>query len=151
MRRDYFTLTVRRPEEADGDDVPALLVDFEGPVTELSSRLEGEEGPLQADSLDVNFRLLSALESEDATGVLSITNRITGEFILELNAAADDVLSFVQAARAHEDDGDDDPYRLVVRADGETLGTYEKSTFLVYDPDGGLLRQHSLIPSGVEL
>jgi hypothetical protein len=28
---------------------------------------------------------------------------------------------------------------------------YEKSTFLVYNDQGDLLRTHSLIPSGVEL
>jgi hypothetical protein len=28
---------------------------------------------------------------------------------------------------------------------------YDKSTFLVYNDEGNLLRQHSLIPSGVEL
>lgn len=152
MRRDYFTLTVRRPaRDREGDDMPSLLVDFEGPVSELSERLEGEDDILEARSLDVSFRLLSDFESDDATGVLSVANRITGEFVLELNAEAEEVLSFVRSARAHEDDADDDPYRLVVRADGETLATYEKSTFLVYDADGGLVRQYSLIPSGVEL
>ncbi|MFB6172587.1 MAG: DUF5793 family protein [Haloarculaceae archaeon] len=150
MRRDYFTLTIRRPDGEGSAGAPTLLVDFDGPVPDLEERLEGRDGPLDAGSLDVNFRLVSSIDADDAAGVLSVTNRITGEFVLELNAKADEVLSFVDAARTL-DDADDGHYRLVIRADGETLGTYEKSTFLVYDVDSGLIRQHSLIPSGVEL
>ena len=82
-----------------------------------------------------------------------MTNRITGDFVLELNEDADDVLTFIRAAReyGHDADADDGRYRVEVRVDGEEAVAYEKQTFLVYDADGNLLRSHSLIPSGVEL
>jgi hypothetical protein len=81
-----------------------------------------------------------------------VTNRVTGEFVLELNADADAVLEFIDAARAYGKTTDDDVrYRVELSIDGEPLTEYGKSTLLVYDVDGNLLRQHSLIPSGVEL
>jgi len=146
MRRDYFTLEVANLEDA---ELPALRVDFAGPVDELAERLHDENGPLPAGAVDIGFRLLDPLDADGPEGVLSVTNRVTGEFVLELNADAEDVLAFVRDARAREED--DARYRLVVRNDGDELAAYEKSTFLVYEPDGELLRQHSLIPSGVEL
>jgi hypothetical protein len=85
--------------------------------------------------------------------VVSVTNRITGDFVLELNEDAEDVLRFVRAARRYGESTDDGDgrYRVEIRVDGEELVVYEKSTFLVYSSDGDLLRSHSLIPSGVEL
>jgi hypothetical protein len=145
MRRDYFTLGVTDLDEG----LPTLRVDLEGPVDEFADRLHDEDGPLPARAIDVGYRLLDPLEDDEAMGVLGVTNRVTGEFILELNAAAEDVLEFVRAARARQED--DARYRLRIVHDGDELAGYEKSTFLVYEPDGDLLRQHSLIPSGVEL
>jgi hypothetical protein len=144
MRRDYFSLDI----DAD-DGLPTLRVTFDGPVAELTERLESEGSPRSADAVDVGFRLLSPVDAEDGTGVLGVANRVTGQFLLELNAEAEDVLEFVRTARARQ--GDDARYRLVVRGGGETLADWEKGTLLVYEPSGGLLREHSLIPSGVEL
>lgn len=144
MRRDYFSLDV----DTD-DDLPTLRVTFEGPVPELTERLENDDGRLPADSVDVGFRLLAPLDADPDEGVLAVSNRVTGQFVLELNAALEDVLDFVRAARAGQDE--EARYRLVVRDDGETLVDWEKRTFLVYEPNGDLLREHSLIPSGVEL
>lgn len=146
MRRDYFTLDITNLSDG---GLPTLQVDFEGPVDELADRLHDEDGPLPARAIDVGFRLLDPIDADESAGVLGITNRVTGEFILELNADTADVLEFVRAARARDED--DARYQLRVVHDGEELASYEKSTFLVYEPDGDLLRQHSLIPSGVEL
>lgn len=150
MRRDHFTLEVS-PPDADGDGMPALVVEFDGPSSDLLDRLEGSGGGPDEVAVDVAFRLLDDVDAADATGVLSVTDRVTGEFVLELNAPAREVTEFVRAARAAPDDGDADRYRLVLRGCGDELATLEKRTFLVYDVEGGLLRAHSLIPSGVEL
>jgi len=83
-------------------------------------------------------------------GVVAVTNRFTGEFVLELNETAADVLPFVRAARETAD-GDDASYRIEIDIEGDHLVTYDKETFLVYDHEGNLLRSESLIPSGVEL
>jgi len=64
--------------------------------------------------------------------VVGVTNRYTGDFILELNETATDVLPFIHAAR--DSAGDEDArYRVEIDVDGERLVTYDKHTFLVYD------------------
>ena len=83
---------------------------------------------------------------------MGVTNRVTGEFMLELNAEAADVLAFIDAARDYGSGTDGSRrYRVRITVDGEPFLDHEKATLLVYEPDGDLLRAHSLIPSGVEL
>lgn len=157
MRRDYFTLDVGGVDWVEGGGEPAtptVVIDFEGPPEEFKRRLTGFDGDLlEAAETDVALRLQSDLDDEEASGVVSVTNRETGDFVLELNEDAENVLQFIHAARAYgkEADADEGRYRVRIEVDGEELVTYDKSTFLVYDQEGNLLRQHSLIPSGIEL
>ncbi|MEF8842396.1 MAG: DUF5793 family protein [Haloarculaceae archaeon] len=156
MRRDYFTLDVRNIGDARGPEgagIPTVTIDFDGPDDQLTERLTDESGTvLEAGDLDVSYRLHGPVDDDDTEGVVAVTNRVTGDFVLELNADAGDVTRFVGAARAYGKDTDDGKrYRVEVAIEGEPFATYEKSTLLVYDSDGGLLRGHSLIPSGVEL
>ncbi|MUW15990.1 hypothetical protein GJ633_16385 [Halorubrum sp. CBA1125] len=153
MRRDYFDLTV----EGVGDDpddrtTPLVRIDFHGPEGLLRDRLSGTDGDLlEAAEIDVAFRLREPLgEADDPEGVVGVTNRYTGDFVLELNETATDVLPFIHAARDSVDD-EDAHYRVEIDVDGERLVSYDKDTFLVYDHEGNLLRSESLIPSGVEL
>jgi hypothetical protein len=85
--------------------------------------------------------------------VVGVTNRVTGDFVLELNESTEDVFRFIRAAREYgrTADVDDGRYRVEISLDGDDLVAYEKQTFLVYDAEGNLLRSESLIPSGVEL
>jgi hypothetical protein len=158
MRRDYFELDVENVEwvKNDGDpEKPLVRIDFHGPSGVLEQQLSDPSGSyLDAGETDVAFRLQDPVDESDATGVVSVTNRITGDFVFELNESADDVLTFIRAAREYgrnAADADDGRDRVEVRIDGEEAVVYEKETFLVYDADGNLLRSHSLIPSGVEL
>ncbi|QCS43177.1 DUF5793 family protein [Natrinema versiforme] len=155
MRREHFTLDVTNIDwvETDGEpEKPAVSIDFTGPATMLRERLTGPDGDvLEANETDTALRLQGPL-GDDTTGVVSVTNRVTGEFILELNEDADDVLQFIRAARGYGEDADDEGrYEVAITLDGDPFVTYDKQTFLVYDDEGSLLRQHSLIPSGVEL
>lgn len=157
MRRDYVTLNLRHADQ-DGDHLPTAALTYDGPTDVLEERLTDATGdPLDRERIDVAFRLKTTLDSDggtldDASGVFSFTNRVTGEFIIEVNATADVVRELVDTAR-REDDPDDTEgsYRVVVRHDGEGIASFEKQTLLVYDDEGSLHRQHSLIPSGVEL
>ncbi|AFK18750.1 hypothetical protein E6P09_08210 [Haloferax mediterranei ATCC 33500] len=157
MRRDYFELDVRDVDwyEDSGDPhQPTVSIDFYGPPEELRARFTASGGEvLAAKELDVTFRLQGAIDDPDARGVVSVTDRLTGDYVLELNAHADDVLHFIGAAREYgrASDNIDGRYRVDVSIEGEHFATFEKSTFLVYDGDGTLLRGQSLIPSGVEL
>ena len=158
MRRDYFELDVDNVTWVDdsGDPKkPLVRIDFRGPREELERRLSDPSGGyLEAQDTDVAFRLQDSLDTSDAEGVVSVTNRTTGDFVLALNQTADDVLTFIRAAREYGRTAvasDDGRYRVEVNIDGDDVVIYEKQTFLVYDADGNLLRSHSLIPSGVEL
>ena len=153
MRRDYFDLTVEGVgDDADGPTTPLVRIDFHGPEGLLRDRLSGADGDLlEGESVDVAFRLQQPLsDGANAEGVVGVTNRYTGDFVLELNETADDVLPFIRAARESAD-GDDAQFRIEIDIEGERLVTYDQDTFLVYDRDGNLLRSESLIPSGVEL
>ena len=158
MRRDYFDLEVENVSWVDdgGDpEKPTVRIDFHGPSDRLRERLTGAgDDLLDAEETDVAFRLRAdGANDPEAAGVVGVTNRITGDFVLELNEEAGDVLRFIRAASEYgTSTGDDDGrYRVEISVEGDPLVTYEKSTFLVYDADGNLLRRESLIPSGVEL
>ncbi|KAB7513002.1 hypothetical protein DM867_10845 [Halosegnis rubeus] len=149
MRRDYFTIDA---SNLDTPGVPTVVIDFEGPTEQLVERLTRTDGePLASDEVDVAFRLQGPVK-DDPEGVVAVTNRVTGEFVLELNADSEDVLNFIEAAREYgKEAGESHRYRIRVSIDGDQLLEQEKGTFLVYDANGDLLRHHSLIPSGVEL
>jgi hypothetical protein len=147
MRRDYFTLNVDGAS-ADESGAPAITITYEGPTAELESRLQRGGEPLDADEVDVAYRLREPLEDTAPTGVLAIADRVTGEYILELNAEADAIFDAIDAVDDSDGDGH---YRLVITTDESELAAHEKSTLLVYDADGDLRRDRSLIPSGVEI
>lgn len=158
MQRDRFTLEIDHvdwAEEGGDPERPTVVIDVTGPEAEslVRDRLTAPDGVLlDSNQTDVAFRLTEDLNEAGATGVVGVTDRVTGDFVLELNEEADDVLRFIRAARRYgEVAGDDGQYTVVIKADGEELVTYEKSTFLVYTSEGELLRDHSLIPGGVEL
>jgi hypothetical protein len=150
MRRDYVTLDVRYTDP-EGDQLPTAVLTVEESADLLGERLVTAEGArLGADRIDVAFRLQTPVDGDDPTGVFSLSNRVTGEFVLEVNTDAGPVLDLVETAR-DVSEGRDACYRVVVRQSDEDVAVYEKGTLLVYDDEGNLLRQHSLIPSGVEL
>lgn len=157
MRREDFTLTVSRVQWVSTDDTPEqplVRINCHGADAQLVDRLTGPDGELLTnEETDVAFRLHDSIDDDDPAGVVSVTNRITGSFVLELNESAADVLQFIQAAREYgaTTESGDGTYQVEIYVDDEPLVTYEKSTFLIYDPDGNLLRSQSLIPSGIEL
>jgi hypothetical protein len=156
MRREDFTLDVSNVGWFDsGADPrrPTLTVTFSGSAEALTERTTAQaDAPLAADEIDVTFRLRDEVQSSDATGVVAITNRITGEYVLECNAEATAVIEFVRAARRYGKATDDASlYSIDLTTDDRTVTTYEKRTLLVYSEAGELLREYSLIPGGVEI
>lgn len=157
MRRDYFSLDVINVDWVEDGGEPArptVIVEFEGPTDPLYDRLTTEDGTfLSAGDIDVAYRLQDPIDLTDARGVVGVTHRITGDFILELNERAESVFKFIRAARRYGElsSVEDGQYAMEITTGDDILTTLEKETLLVYDEDGNLLREHSLIPSGVEL
>jgi len=148
MRRDYFTLTAdTEPWKTEGSTLPTLAVTYDGPEGDLTARLTADGSLLTAPDVDVSYRRQPNAEGADS-GVLSLTARLTGEYLLEVDAAADTVDSLVEAAR--EVPGEEGYRVRIERPDADPI-TYDKRVLLVYDGDGNLERERSLIPSGVEL
>lgn len=151
MRRDYFSSTV---DDVTGEPPgrPVLRIEYDGPADRLEARMT-KGGTLRGESdIDVAYRLKAGDGEAPTEGVLAIADRVTGEYVLELNAEATDVFDLVEAAREFgQSAGTEDRYRVVLESDGDHLVTYDKATLLVYDDEGELLRSRSLIPSGVEL
>lgn len=150
MRRDYFNLTV------DGMDSPrekpTVTIEYEGPTAELEERLREGDDFLEEGEVDVAYRLLGDIGDPDADGVVALTNRLTGEYVLELNVPANSVFEFVRGTEEYHDaTGKESRFGISIESDGEQLVEYDVSTLLVYDESGNLRKQHSLIPSGVEL
>ena len=155
MRRDSVTLEVANVSwigEGNEPRQPTLTITVEDEDSTLRDRLFDGDAPLDAGDVDVSFRFQANRDESAGRGVLAVTNRATGEFILEVNTASEDVIEFVSAARRYAEQTDDaSRYRTCIVAADETAADFEKRTLLVYSSEGELLRQHSLIPSGVEI
>jgi hypothetical protein len=162
MRREDITLAVSDADRADEEEEapkPTLSLLLDDDPGTLARRLELEDGEsLSASETDVTVRLNADLQNPGGSGVVAVTNRITGEYVLECNTDVETVIEFARAARRHREATDDDALYAVELCAGEaadanatTVATYEKRTLLVYGESGELLREHSLIPSGVEI
>lgn len=151
MRRDYFTSFVDDATDQ-GARRPVLTIEYDGPDGRLADRMR-KGGRLREESdVDVAYRIKPDDGEASPDGVLAIADRVTGEYVLELNVPREDVYALVEAAREFGQSVEtEDRYRIELTADSDHLVTYDKSTLLVYDDEGELLRSRSLIPSGVEL
>lgn len=132
---------------------PTLTISASDDAASLAGRLRRSEGgSLSGTAVDVTFRYRGAPDDADVRGVLAISNRVTGEFLLETNAPGADLVHFVTAARRYaERSGGATRYRVRILVGDESILEFEKRTLLLYSEEGELLRQQSLIPSGVEI
>ena len=156
MRRDKFRLEVSNVawlEEGREPSQPTLSILASVDGDTLHDWVGGRsEATLTSDDVDVTFRFRDGADEDDVQGVLALADRVTGQFHLEVDADGAELRRFVSAARRYaERTGETARYQASVLAEGETIASIEKRTLLVYSSDGELLRQHSLIPSGVEI
>jgi len=179
MKREQFTVAVR---EETGP--PSLDIAFDGPAEALSEQFgQGAGETVEEGDVDAAFRLVDRPETDEQWGVFSLTHRLTGSYLLEVNVEATALSALVATAR--DDDG---TYRVRIAPAGDSKSTtgeaagndaddgdlttgdangedvvatdadgtedpivYNLEALLVYDENGDLLRERSLIPSGVEL
>ncbi|MFB6352971.1 MAG: DUF5793 family protein [Halobacteriales archaeon] len=156
MRREQFSLAVSDVAWVETDAEPrrpTITLAFDGDPAALRERLlDADEERADAANADLAVRLQRSADTGEAQAIVALSHRLTGDYILELNADPETVLAFTRAARRYGELFEEGPkYRARIVAGGEELAAYDKETLLVYGPDGELLRQHSLIPGGVEL
>lgn len=157
MRRDYFTLEVIDAGWVDTDGsptMPKLEISYEGPRETLKSVfLTADDELPPASAVDISLRLQGPIDDPSSMGVMSLSDRLTGDFLVEMNVQLEPMLDFIRAARRYGETVSDSAGRfaVTVHVDEDNQVTFEKRTLLVYNSDGNLLRQHSIIPSGVEL
>lgn len=156
MRREEFSLETRHVDPDPGAPtapLPTLRLDYDGSVAELRAAFEGADGqPLSEADIDLALRLTSAFEEPDPDGVLAVTNRLTGDFICELNVRAKELFEFLAAAKRRGSAVEGSPkYRVQFFATGSPVRTVELDTLLVYTEAGDLRESESLLPSEVEL
>lgn len=132
---------------------PVLVIHFKGSDSELQDRLESPEaGRPYPNEIDITFRLRSHRDESDASGVLTISNRLTGEHMLEFETDAKPVFDFVHAVHRYADEtGKEVQYYIDLKSDEGTGWDWEKQVLAVRASDGDLLRGRSLLPTWVEL
>lgn len=129
-----------------------MTIAYEGPSHQLEPRFMKDGSTLNSEEVDVAYRLRDTLEHAEPEGVLALADRMTGEYVLEVNLAAGEIFAFVDAAREFAEEADSEGrYRINIRTEDGPLAGFDLSTLLVYDTEGELLRGKSLIPSGVQL
>jgi hypothetical protein len=147
MRRDNFTVSVELPD-ADMDS-PTIAIEYTGPTETLTSQLTDAAGQMYPpDQIETAYRLQGPLDENDVTGVFGLTHRVTGEYLLEANVEPQTIFDLVASARDADDGGS---YTVRIERTDDDPIEHELESLFVYDSDGNLLRQRSLIPSGVEL
>lgn len=156
MRRDTHDLHITNIDWLDTGDAPAqpmLTVQYAGSPARLKDRLTKSDSTLlDAAEIDVTFRGQSPESETDTQGMLAVSNNVTGDFVLELPTGATPIHDFVHAVRQYVNvTGSDIACAIQLSTDEGVVVTYEKQIFLVYDPNGTLLRRYSLIPDGVEI
>jgi len=156
MRREEFSLETRHVEPEQGAataPLPTLRLDFDGSAAELRSAFQGADGqPLSEEDIELSLRLTSDFEKPDPDGVLAVTNRLTGDFICELNVRAKEIFEFLAAAKRRGSAVEGSPkYRVQFFTKGNPIRTAELDTLLVYTKAGDLRESESLLPSSVEL
>jgi hypothetical protein len=156
MRHDSYDIDVTQVDWIDSGDTPAqplLTIRYTGSPTRLKTRLTKSDSTLlDADETDVTFRFQSPVSDVETHGVLAVSNNVTGDFVCEVGTNVPRLQDFVQAARRYAEVTDRDiAYAVRLWTNEGLTVAYEKRVFLVYGPDGTLLRHHSLIPNGIEI
>ena len=102
------------------------------------------------DEIDVSLQLHSAVDDMDARGTLALSDRTTGEYLIEMEVSAKRIFDFVLSVHQYADRvGDEGEYGVTFEAENGTAMEYIVEPLLVYKMDGDLYRPKSLIPTWV--
>lgn len=150
-------LTIRFQQGGGGtsarhSDRPILVIHFDGSSDrlheELNTRLREDTS---AADIEVSFRFLGSGDDAEA-GVLALTDRVTGDYILECDGETETIRKLIQTVREDTESTDESAqYAVQIQAGTDSLARFTKELLPVYDADGTLLRHRSLIPGDIEM
>lgn len=140
----------------DNDNVPTtprLRLHLSMPEEVLADRFRNPAGSAyRPEDLDVYFRECSSTRATVSTGVLTVSDRLTGDLLIEGTISSTVIERLVYAVHQRADRASDPPtYVVELVVHGDDVAAFEKQALLVYDSDGNLLRERSVIPTHIEL
>lgn len=154
MDREQLSITVQHTDEGDTDSSkqPLLCITCHGPASDLNDALPTPDGEISGECIDVAVRLQPPVENEPERAVLSLSQRVTGQFILEAPLKTPRLWEFIDAANQYAAAVNTEHcFSLRVQTHDEHVAIHDKRTLLVYDSNGVLLRTQSLIPHSIEI
>lgn len=156
MRRENLSADIENVDWVDTEqqpDQPCFTIEFDGPEEELRDRFrKPDNSGYTPDDLDIFYRLQKSDHPSVTGGVFSISDSLTGELLIEINASPDLIEKFVYAVRQYASTVDEDiRFEVRIRVQDQQVAVFDKETLLVYGADGTLLRRRSLIPDGIEI
>lgn len=155
MQHDQFRFTFTNTERIDGSseaDQPLLRIDCTESCENLSTKcVTHVRGDMDTTDVEISLRYLRPA-TETETGVLALTDSITGQYVLECEGDTKPLPEFLQTARESVNYTDGRPqYTVEIRALDGVMARFKTDLLRVYDGTGTLIRQDSLIPSDIEL
>lgn len=150
-----MTLTLTNVDWLQDESVPCLpclQVQIDIPEEMSIERLRGPDGEYyESDDVDVFYRH-QPVEPPVESGVLSLADRLTGEYILEIPASPHLIEKAVYAVQEYGTHQEVNPqFETKIQIGDRQLASFSKETLLIYAIDDELLRDRSLIPSGIEI
>lgn len=133
----------------DGEPVrPVLRFAFDGSRDSIGQRLLRR---LRDDTTSDDMVVSHRRGPTGRRGVLSISDRVTGRYLLEADVKIGLIPEFVNAVSRYADDtGSDRRYRVEIDANDGSVTGFETGLLLLYD-EQTLLHESSLVPASVEL
>lgn len=154
---DRYTCTVQMKHanwdiESEPAIQPHLIVKTDAKLADLQDALFlGSDDNVIPKDIDVSCRVINKeVETDDSfDGRLSITNRVTGEYILEGTVAFQDMKDFAVRAKEYGQRTETIPYAVELQCADEETRQLPQRVFLMYNAEGDVIRELSVIPQDV--
>jgi hypothetical protein len=154
IEADTMTLTLTNADWLQNESaprMPCIQIQIDSPEEILIERLRAPDGEVyEPENVDVFYRH-QAVEPPIESGVLSLADRLTGEYILEIPTSPHLIEKLVYAVRQYGKRREVVPqFKIQIQTKERQLASFSKDTLLIYGADDVLLQERSLIPSGIE-
>lgn len=156
MRRGRLSVALTNVDWVESElppEQPYLSITFDGPEEELKERFrKSKDSGYTPDDLDFCYRIQQSSHPTVSGGVFSVSDRLTGEYLFEIDVSVKTIEKFVYAVRRYATTRDEETrYGVEIRVGNRPVAEFGKEIFLVYGSERTLLRHRSLIPDEIEI